>query len=75
MERDVRRLSNDIDSLKFVRFLRSVAARTSQQVNYKGSADDAEIDQTTAKNWLHAVSYTHLDVYKRQSESCSGLFL
>ena len=54
MERDVRRLSNDIDSLKFLRFLRSVAARTSQ-VNYKGIADDAEIDQTTAKNWLHVL--------------------
>lgn len=55
MEWDVRRLSNDIDSLKFLRFLRSVAARTSQQVNYKGIADDAEIDQTTAKNWLHVL--------------------
>lgn len=55
MERDVRRLSNDIDSLKFLRFLRSVAARTSQQVNYEGIADDAEIDQTTAKNWLHVL--------------------
>lgn len=55
MERDVRRLSNDIDSLKFLRFLRSVAARTSQQVNFKGIADDAEIDQTTAKNWLHVL--------------------
>ena len=55
MERDVRRLSNDIDSLKFLRFLRSVAARTSQQVKYKGIADDAEIDQTTAKNWLHVL--------------------
>lgn len=55
MERDVRRLSNGIDSLKFLRFLRSVAARTSQQVNYKGIADDAEIDQTTAKNWLHVL--------------------
>lgn len=55
MERDVRRLSNDIDSLKLLRFLRSVAARTSQQVNYKGIADDAEIDQTTAKNWLHVL--------------------
>ena len=55
MERDVRRLSNDIASLKLLRFLRSVAARTSQQVNYKGIADDAEIDQTTAKNWLHVL--------------------
>lgn len=53
MERDVRRLSSGIDSLKFLRFLRAAAARTGQQVNYKGIADDAEIDQTTAKNWLH----------------------
>ena len=53
MERDVRRLSNGIDSLKFLKFLRSAAARTSQQVNYMGIADDAEIDQVTAKNWLH----------------------
>jgi len=52
MERDVRRLSNHIDSLKFLRFLRASAARTGQQVNYKGIADDAEIDQATAKNWL-----------------------
>ena len=37
LDRDVRRLS----------------ARTGQQVNYKGIADDAEIDQATAKNWLH----------------------
>lgn len=53
MERDVRRLSSGIDSLKFLRFLRAAAARAGQQVNYKGIADDAEIDQTTAKNWLH----------------------
>lgn len=53
MERDVRRLSSGIDSLKFLRFLRSTAARTGQQVNYKGIADNAEIDQATAKNWLH----------------------
>lgn len=53
MERDVRRLSSGIDSLKFLRFLRSTAARTGQQVNYKGIADNAEIDQATVKNWLH----------------------
>ena len=53
MERDVRRLSSGIDSLKFLRFLRASAARTGQQVNYKGIADDAEIDQVTAKSWLH----------------------
>lgn len=53
LDRDVRRLSAGIDDLKFLGFLRAAAARTGQQVNYKGIADDAEIDQATAKNWLH----------------------
>lgn len=53
MERDVRRLSSGIDSLKFLKFLRAASARAGQQLNYKGIADDAEIDQATAKNWLH----------------------
>lgn len=53
LDRDVRHLSTGIDDLKFLGFLRAAAARTSQQVNYKGIADDAEIDQATAKNWLH----------------------
>ena len=55
LERDVRRLSNGIDSLKFLRFLRASAARASQQVNYKGISDDAEIDQATAKSWLRVL--------------------
>ena len=53
LDRDVRRLSAGIDDLKFLGFLRAAAARTGQQLNYKGIADDAEIDQATAKNWLH----------------------
>ena len=53
LERDVRHLSAAIDSLKFFGFLRAVAARAGQQVNYKGIADDAEIDQATVKSWLH----------------------
>ncbi|ULQ60415.1 ATP-binding protein [Brucepastera parasyntrophica] len=52
LERDVRDLSGTIDSLKFMNFVTSVAARTGQLVNYKGIADDCDIDQTTAKNWL-----------------------
>jgi hypothetical protein len=39
--------------MKFMRFITAVAARTAQLVNYKGIADDAEIDQYTAKNWLN----------------------
>ena len=53
LDRDVRRLSTGIDDLKFLGFLRAAAARAGQQVNYKGIADDAEIDQATAKSWLH----------------------
>lgn len=53
LDRDVRRLSSGIDDLKFLNFLRAVAARAGQQVSYKGIADDAEIDQATAKSWLH----------------------
>ncbi|MBP3041218.1 DUF4143 domain-containing protein [Bacillaceae bacterium Marseille-Q3522] len=41
-----------IDSLKFMNFITAVAARTSQMVNYKGIADDCDINQATAKSWL-----------------------
>ena len=52
LERDVRYLSGTIDSLKFLNFITAVVARTSQMINYKGIADDCDIDQTTAKSWL-----------------------
>lgn len=52
LERDVKFISEGIDSLKFLRFLTTVAARTGQLLNYKGIADEAEIDQATAKKWL-----------------------
>lgn len=53
LNRDVRELSNAIDSLKFMRFITAVSARCSQQLNYKGIADDTDIDQATVKNWLN----------------------
>ena len=53
LERDIRELSGTIDSLKFTRFLTAAAARAAQLLNYKGLADDAEIDQATAKSWLN----------------------
>lgn len=52
IERDVRELSGAIDALKFTKFITAVAARASQLVNYKAMADDADIDQNTAKSWL-----------------------
>lgn len=53
VDRHVRELSSAIDSLKFLRFVTAVAARTGQLLNYKGIADDAEIDQATVKSWLN----------------------
>jgi len=53
LERDIRDLSPGINFLKFPGFIRSVAARTAQLVNYRHIAEDAEINQETAKNWLN----------------------
>lgn len=53
IERDVRELSGTIDALKFSKFITAAAARASQLVNYKAMADDADIDQVTAKSWLN----------------------
>ncbi|MBQ9527212.1 MAG: ATP-binding protein, partial [Fretibacterium sp.] len=53
VERDVRGLSGTMDALKFLRFVTSVAARTAQMVNYKSIADNADIDQSTAKVWMN----------------------
>lgn len=53
IERDVRELSGTIDALKFSRFITAVAARTAQLVNYKAIAEDADINQVQAKEWLN----------------------
>jgi predicted AAA+ superfamily ATPase len=63
LERDVRDLSGDIDVLKFHRFITSVAARCSQLVNYKSIAEDGEINQVTAKNWLKILETLGLIFY------------
>jgi len=52
LERDVRDIAQGIDFLKFTGFIKAAAARTAQLVNYKHIADDAEINQETAKGWL-----------------------
>jgi len=53
IERDVRDISGSVDALKFVRFVTAAAARTAQMVNIKSIADDADIDQNTAKAWMN----------------------
>jgi len=52
LERDIRDMAPGIDFLKFTDFIRAAAARTSQLVNYKHIADDASMNQETAKSRL-----------------------
>lgn len=52
IDRDVRELSESIDSLKFFRFLTAVAARCSQMLNLSDIAQDADINQMQVKQWL-----------------------
>lgn len=52
IERDVKELSDAIDSLKFLRFITAVAARCSQMLNVADIAQDADINQKQAKDWL-----------------------
>ena len=52
IERDVRALSDSIDSLKFLRFITAVAARCGQLLNIADIARDADINQKQVKGWL-----------------------
>lgn len=52
IERDVRELSEAIDSLKFLRFMTAVAARCGQMLNIADIAGDADINQKQTKDWL-----------------------
>lgn len=52
LSRDVRALTQVADEHRFYVFLKAVAARTGQMLNYSSLARDAEVSQPTAKNWL-----------------------
>lgn len=52
IERDVKEMSDAIDSLKFLRFITAVAARCGQMLNFADIARDADINQVQVKSWL-----------------------
>jgi uncharacterized protein len=52
IQRDVRDLTQVGNELSFRNFLRAVAARTGQLLNYSDIARDVGIDQKTAKSWI-----------------------
>jgi predicted AAA+ superfamily ATPase len=52
VERDVRALINLKDLTQFEEFLRLVAGRIGQLVNYSSLANDVGVSSTTIKNWI-----------------------
>ena len=60
IQRDVRDLTRVTDEKAFRDFIRAVAARTSQLLNYADLARDVGIDQKTAKAWLSVVETSGL---------------
>ena len=55
VERDLRELMQLSDLRSFETFVRLAAARTGQELNLVGLADDAGIARTTASRWLSAL--------------------
>lgn len=52
LERDIRTLERVSDLDRYLRFIRSTAARTGQLLNYSELARDADIAVPTAKSWM-----------------------
>ena len=72
IERDVRKLINIKDETKFIKFISSAAARTSQEYNASDIAKDVEIDSKTAEEWLSILKNTNL-VYMLKSYSNNNI--
>ena len=52
LERDIRDLSSISNEMTFLKFVRSVAARTGEVLQYSTLANEVGISQPTAKSWL-----------------------
>lgn len=63
--RDVKELSDAIDSLKFLRFMTAAAARCSQMLNVSDIAQDADVNQKQAKDWLQILETLGIIFYLR----------
>ena len=51
IERDVKELMKIGDELKFLTFLKTIAARTGQLINYTDIASDVDVDIKTVQSW------------------------
>lgn len=60
IEKDIRKLINIKDEIKFMKFLVSVAARTGQTLNLNEIGSEVDISNGTANNWLSMLVNTGL---------------
>jgi predicted AAA+ superfamily ATPase len=60
VERDVRKLLQVKDLLQFERFMKLVASRVGQLVNYASLASDVGVSGTTIKEWIAVLEATYI---------------
>jgi predicted AAA+ superfamily ATPase len=60
LERDVRKIVNVTDLVKFQQFMRMVAARTATVLNYASIAHDLGISEPTVKKWIGVLETTNI---------------
>ena len=72
IERDVRKLINIKDEVKFVKFISSVAARTAQEYNATDISNDIGVDTKTVDEWISILKNTHL-IYMLQPYSNNNI--
>ena len=60
IERDIRKLINIKDELKFLKFIGNVAVRTGQELNMNDICNGIGISNSTGENWLSILANTGL---------------
>jgi len=60
LERDVQDYQGATNELKFYKFVRAVAVRTGNLINYEDLARDCDIDRRTAQKWLDTLQASGL---------------
>lgn len=70
IERDIKDLSSISNEMKFLNFIRVVAARTGQVLKYSELANAVDISEPTAKTWLSVLVSSNL-VYLLEPYYCN----
>ena len=60
IERDVKDYQGAVDELKFYNFIRAIAVRTGNLLNYENLAKDCDLDRRTAQKWLRTLQASGL---------------